>query len=75
MKIPPTKIFQYLSEVVPILGLIADWLPSFEQRMANRKLRHKRRHADGKISQSRLELELEGIEAKKVAYYKTHPKP
>lgn len=56
-----------LTDLLLWIEAIKDWLPDFETRMANRERRYRLRHAEGKISTERLEIELEAIRQKRAA--------
>ena len=60
-------IHEYLQYLFLIVDALQDLFPSFEQRLANREGRVRRRHQEGKISDERLQVELDIITQKREA--------
>lgn len=56
--------FTLITALISWADSISDWLPTFEQRMANRERRKRLQHAKGKISDEELEIELKAIQQK-----------
>jgi hypothetical protein len=56
-----------LNDLILWFNAIKDWLPSFHQRMINRERRLRLRHAEGNITDKRLDIELKAIKQRKAA--------
>ena len=61
------KIFDYLPLARFVIDLVDEFIPDFETRMINRETKWRRRHAEGKISDARLAIELNAIRQKRLA--------
>ena len=59
--------FQIITQLLAWADSLRDWFPDFETRMINRERRKRLQHAEGKLTDAELAIELDAIEQKRAS--------